>query len=71
MNLKPSDVAIPVGSPYIIEGEVERQFDPERWKRKVQAEDLRNVKAFLGKGLLSTESIEHFNMWKEDIARAT
>ena len=68
MNLELSDVAIHVGSPYIIEGEVERQFYPERWKRKVQAKDLRNVKAFLHKGLLSTA---HFDTWKEDIVRAT
>ena len=71
INPKTLDVAIPVGSPYVIEGKMEQQFDLERWKRKVQAKDLRNVKAFLRKGLLSTESIEHFNMWKEDIARAT
>ena len=37
----------PGGSPQAKEGEIELQFDPEHWKRKVQAEDLRNVKVFL------------------------
>ena len=55
MNPEPADRAITVGSPYIIEGEVERQFNPEHWKRKVQAKDLRNVRAFLCKGILSTK----------------
>ena len=53
-----------------IGGEVERQFDTENWKRKVQAEDLSNVRAFLCKGILSTEGIEHFDTWKEDIVWA-
>ena len=50
-------------------GEAARQFDPEYWTRKTQAEDLKNSKAFLQRGLLSVEGIEHFDAWKEDILR--
>ena len=32
---------------------------------------MRNTKVFLHKGILSTEGIEHFHAWKEDIVRAT
>ena len=36
----------------------------------MQAEDLKNAKAFLQRGLLSAEGIEHFDAWKEDILRS-
>ena len=32
---------------------------------------MQNSKVFLQKDILSTEGIEHFNAWKEDILRAT
>ena len=53
-----------------VNGEVARQFNPEYWMRKTQAEDLKNAKAFLQRGLLSTEGIENFNTWKDDILRS-
>ena len=62
---------MPGGSPQAIEGEIERQFDPGHWKRKLQAEDMKNAKSFLQKGPLSTEDIEHFDTWKKDLIRAT
>ena len=51
-------------------GEAARQFDPEYWTRRTQAEELKNAKAFLQRGLLSAEGIEHFETWKEDILRS-
>ena len=42
-------------------GEEARQFDSEYWTRKTQAEDLKNAKVFLQRGLLSEEGIEHFD----------
>ena len=42
-------------------GDVARQFDPEYWTKKTQAEDLKNAKVFLQKGILNAESIEHFD----------
>ena len=57
--------------PQYIEREIEWQFDPGHWKRKLQAEDMKNAKVFLQKGLLSAEDIEHFDAWKQDLIRAT
>ena len=34
------------------------------------AEDLKNVKLFLQQGMLTTESLDNFDLWKEDIVRA-
>ena len=62
---------MPRGVPQHIEGEIEWRFDPGRWKRKIQAEDMKNAKAFLRKGPLSAEDIEHFDTWKQDLIRAT
>ena len=49
--------------------EAARHLDPEYWTRKTQADYLKNAKAFLQRGLLSAEGIEHFDTWKEDILR--
>ena len=46
---------------YAGNGDVARQHDPKYWRRKTQAEDLKNAKAFLQKDLLSTEGIEQFD----------
>ena len=48
-------------------GEAARALDSAYWTRKTQAEDLKNAKAFLQRELLSTEGIDHFDAWKEDI----
>ena len=51
-------------------GEAARQFNPEYWTRKTQAEQFKNAKVFLQRGLLSVQGIEHFDTWKEDILRS-
>ena len=51
-------------------GQATRALDSAYWMRKTQAEDLKNAKAFLQRGLLTTEGIDHFDAWKEDIIRA-
>ena len=61
----------PGGVPQAIEGEIEWRFDPGRWKRKIQAKDMKNAKTFLRKGPLSAEDIEHFDAWKQDLIWAT
>ena len=55
---------------YTGNGDLARQHDPKYWRRKTQAEDLKNVKAFLQKDLLSAEGIEQFDAWKEDILKS-
>ena len=70
LNPVQEDMKIHANATYAIGGEVARQFHPEYWKRKTQAEDLKNVKVFLQKGILNAENIEHFDPWKEDILRS-
>ena len=39
LNPVQEDMGIPANATYAIDGEAARQFDPEYWKRKTQAED--------------------------------
>ena len=39
LNPVQEDIRIPANTAYTISGEAARQFDPEYWKRKTQAED--------------------------------
>ena len=50
--------------------EMTRPADLQYWARKTQAEDLKNAKLFLQQGLLMAESLDNFDIWKEDIMRA-
>ena len=50
--------------------EVARPVDPQYCARNPQAEDLKNAKLFLQQGLLMAESLNNFDIWKEDIVRA-
>ena len=34
------------------------------------AEDLKNAKLFLQQGVLTAETLDNFDLWKEDIVRA-
>ena len=34
------------------------------------AEDLKNTKLFLQQGVLTVETLNNFDLWKEDIVRA-
>ena len=40
-------------------------------ERKMQADDLRNAKAFLQNEVLSAATLDKFKEWKEDIIKAT
>ena len=55
---------MPGGVPQALEGVIEQQFDPGRWKRKVQAQDMKGVTAYMRKGLLRAE-----NIWYTDTTR--
>ena len=48
-----------------------RCYDRNYYAQKMQAEDMKNVKTFLQQGPLTVAGIEKFNLWKEDILRAT
>ena len=60
----------PGGVPQPIEGEIERRFDPGHWKRKVQAQAMKGAMAYMQKGPLRAEDIEHFDAWKQDLILA-
>ena len=47
-----------------------RPADPQYWARKTMAEDLKNAKLFLQQGLLTADTPDNFDLWKEDIVRA-
>ena len=47
-----------------------RLADPQYWLRKNMAEDLKNAKLFLQQGMLTAETLDNFDLWKEDIVRA-
>ena len=61
----------PGGVPQAIEGEIEQWFDPGHWKRKVQAQAMKGATAYMRKGPLRAEDIEHFDAWKQDLILAT
>ena len=46
------------------------QYDQAFCSRKMQAEDMKNAKQFLQMGPLSAATIEQFDQWRDDIARA-
>ena len=50
--------------------EAMRPADPQYWARKTMAEDLKNAKLFLQQGVLMAETLDNFDLWKEDIVRA-
>ena len=47
------------------------QYDQAFCARKMQAEDMKNTKTFLQQGPLMAAGIEKFDLWREDIVRAT
>ena len=47
------------------------QYDQAFCTRKMQAEDMKNAKTFLQQGPLTVAGIEKFDLWREDIMRAT
>ena len=48
-----------------------RRYDPSNYTRRMQAEDMKNAKAFLQQGPLTVARIEKFDLWKKDILQAT
>ena len=53
-----------------INPEAVRPADPQYWARKTMAKDLQNAKLFLQHGLLTADTLNNFDLWKEDIVRA-
>ena len=50
--------------------EAARPAESQYLARKTQAEDLKNAKLFLQQGLLTAETLNNFDLWKEDTIRA-
>ena len=69
MNLNTSDMA--GGGPGRgVNLEALRPANPQYWVRKTMAKDLKNAKLFLQQGMLTVETLDNFDLWKEDIMRA-
>ena len=47
------------------------RYDQAYLERKMQADDLKNAKAFLQNDVLSAATLDKFEEWKEDIVKAT
>ena len=56
--------------PPLRKGEIDRQFNPEGWKRKQLANNLMYATWMLKRKPLSTEDIEDFGAWKWDLKKA-